>query len=60
MPVHVGELTADVSVDPGAASTPDAAQSSAQSPWQQADAYRALRERLARMAERPRAEAYDD
>jgi hypothetical protein len=54
----VDELTTEVSVDTGAASTPSNAQ--AQSPWQEADAYRALRARLARIAERTRAEAYDD
>jgi hypothetical protein len=58
MPVHVDELTTEVSVDTGATSTPSNAQ--AQSPWQEADAYRALRARLARIAERTRAEAYDD
>jgi len=58
MPVHVDELTSEVSVDTGAASTTSSGQ--AQSPWQEADAYRALRARLARIAERTRAEAYDD
>ncbi len=60
MPVYVDELTSEVSVEAGAASTPSNAQSQAQSPWQAADAYRALRARLARIAERTRAEAYDD
>ena len=48
MPVHVEELTSDVSVEPGAGSTQGGAQSQGQSPWQEADAFRALRERLAR------------
>jgi hypothetical protein len=60
MPVHVEELTSDVSVEPGAGSTQGGAQSQGQSPWQEADAFRALRERLARNAARTSAEGYGD
>jgi hypothetical protein len=60
MPVHVDELTTDVSVEPGAGSTPSTAQTQAPSAWQESDAFRAMRERLARVAERTKADAYGD
>jgi cytochrome c556 len=61
MAVRVDELTSDVTVEPEAAApSGPAGGSPARSRWQQADEFRALRERLARDAERTRAEAYSD
>jgi hypothetical protein len=60
MPVEIDELTTEVFVEPGTAAGPGAAPSQPASPWQAVDAFRAMRERLARIAERTRAEAYDD
>jgi hypothetical protein len=57
MTVRVDELSSDVSVEREPEST---AGVPPQETWQQADAFRAMRERLARDAARTRAEAYDD
>jgi hypothetical protein len=61
MAVRVDELTSDVTVEPEAAPAPGPTGGApARTRWQQADEHRALRERLARDAERTRAEAYSD
>jgi hypothetical protein len=56
MTVYVEELTSDVTPEPEPSAGPVAAPAA----WQLEDNLRALRQRLARDAERTRAEGYSD
>jgi hypothetical protein len=63
MTVHVDELSSDVTVETEAARTGAAGAAAGRTetpPWQQLDALRALRDRLARDAERTRSDGYGD
>jgi hypothetical protein len=61
MTVHVDELQSDVSVEPETAAAPaQGAGTSDASRWRQLEEFRALREQLARQAERTRADGYGD
>lgn len=56
MSVHVDEMTSDVVGEPAPSTTP----SSGTTPWEEEERARAVAERVARDAERTRAEGFDD
>lgn len=57
MSVRVDDLTSDVTAE---AAPQEPSGSAGPGPWEAEDRYRELRDRMARDAERTRAEAYDD
>jgi hypothetical protein len=61
MTIHVDELRTDVSVEPGtAAAPPGDADAPERFRWRRVEEFRALRDRLAREAERTSSDGYGD
>jgi hypothetical protein len=58
--VHVDDLSSEVVAEGGASSGAAGPPPAEPPPWEAEDVYRAVRERLARDADRTRAEAYGD
>ena len=60
MTIHVDELRTDVSVEPATAAAPASPGADGSHRWRRVDELRALRDRLAREAERTSADGYSD